>query len=147
MTSRLTRDGNQKKIRRHVMQLNRGQVPFDHVLHVEHCMDALRQDIICHADDTPMYMWRDKAPGSLNLTAQGQVRMCRDWNALEKYVGDHPGCFAYLNETEGVSREIERYQFCPQDSPFAENMRKYFGYPEDFYREPLETAPDYSGVG
>ena len=42
--------------------------------HYQHCLDSLRQDIMCRADDTPM-------PGILGgHLGNGQTVMCRDWN-------------------------------------------------------------------
>ena len=131
---------SQKKARRSTVLAHRGKPQVDDYHHLLHCFDFLRQDILCHADDTPMF----SAGYDTNLTAgEGQVRQCRDWNRLQEFVEDNTACFAYINETQGVSDEIERYKYCPKDSPFAPTMRKHFGLPDDWYEEPVETVPSY----
>ena len=106
--------------------------------HVYHCFDALRQDLMCNADDTPMAM--HDFP---NKIGNGQVRMCRDWAKLDQWAQQNTACFGYVNETEGVHNEKQRYKFCPKDSIFAPNVRKYFGLPEDWFEEGKEQVPHY----
>ncbi|KAI1196273.1 hypothetical protein F5X97DRAFT_344942 [Nemania serpens] len=74
--------------------------------HALHCLDQLRQDVICHADDTPRYAWT-QPPG----TGFNQVRMCRDWSKLEKWATEHTACF---KNTDGIAGPIiERFKSCP----------------------------------
>lgn len=79
-------------------------IAFSHALH---CLDQLRQDVICNADDTPRYAGFQSPPG----TGAGQVRMCRDWSALEKWALKHTACFKHKDEVPGPM--IERFKFCP----------------------------------
>ncbi|OAL48590.1 hypothetical protein IQ07DRAFT_601210 [Pyrenochaeta sp. DS3sAY3a] len=51
-------------------------VPLPHVLH---CLDSLRQDVLCHADDELLYTEDGKVFGD------GQVRECRDMAALREW--------------------------------------------------------------
>ena len=55
--------------------------------HLNHCYDALRQAIICRADDTPLYVPKDTF-----WSGDGQQRRCRNWAALEDWVIRHTAC-------------------------------------------------------
>jgi hypothetical protein len=75
--------------------------------HALHCLDQLRQDVVCNADDTPRYAGFQNPPG----TGAGQVRMCRDWGELEKRALEHTACFKHQDE---VPRPMtERFKSCP----------------------------------
>lgn len=105
-----------------------------------YCFDMVRQDVLCHADDTPMYT----APvGGELKNGEGQSRICRDWDKLEEWALDNTACFAYINETQGVTNELERYKYCPKDSKFAPAMRNHFGLADDWYEEPNDSVPPY----
>ncbi|KAI4141583.1 MAG: hypothetical protein LQ340_007600, partial [Diploschistes diacapsis] len=84
--------------------------PWHHVLH---CLNVLRDEIMCDASDVPMYTGYqpDQASGL------GQVRMCRDWGQLEAWAREHTACWRYV---EGVESELDRYRFCPSGSPYVE---------------------------
>lgn len=75
---------------------------------------------MCDADDTPRYSGFQPS----SSTGLGQVRMCRDWNALEKWAMDEErsGCWRDIPGEDGVDgfRELERYRFCPEGSPYEE---------------------------
>lgn len=51
-------------------------VPLAHTLH---CLDSLRQEVMCHADDDLLYTDDGKIFGD------GQVRQCRDWDGLREW--------------------------------------------------------------
>ncbi|KAH7405832.1 hypothetical protein DE146DRAFT_649808 [Phaeosphaeria sp. MPI-PUGE-AT-0046c] len=53
------------------------------IKHTHHCLDSLRQDTMCHADKTLLYTENGKVFGD------GQVRKCRDWDALNEWIGMH----------------------------------------------------------
>lgn len=115
---------------------------MDSYLHIVHCMDHLLQNILCEADDTPMYT----SPMRNASTGMGQRRKCRSWDALARWAESQTACFAYINETQGVDAVIQRFRYCPAGSDLLEPMRRYFGYQEDwFLRRPsdLETMPKY----
>ncbi|KAI0817303.1 hypothetical protein GGR55DRAFT_11964 [Xylaria sp. FL0064] len=75
--------------------------------HALHCLDQLRQDVICNADDTPRYAGFQNPPG----TGAGQVRMCKDWSRLEAWALEHTACFRHEDEVPGPM--IERFKSCP----------------------------------
>ncbi|KAJ6035867.1 hypothetical protein N7540_000146 [Penicillium herquei] len=83
------------------------RIAFSHILH---CLDQLRQDVVCNADDTPRYAGTpspDRPPG----TGAGQIRMCKDWAQLERWARKRTACFKHEDEVPG--RMIDRFKFCP----------------------------------
>ncbi|KAL8659035.1 MAG: hypothetical protein Q9202_007309 [Teloschistes flavicans] len=84
-----------------------------HFSHINHCLDGLRQDIMCNADDTPRYT----GMGHLRGTGIGQYRMCRDWDQLEQWADDHSACYQYDDGSEletlrnGVP--LSHFKHCP----------------------------------
>ncbi|KAL3463242.1 hypothetical protein BJX64DRAFT_257381 [Aspergillus heterothallicus] len=60
----------------------------DRLVHINHCYDALRQAIQCRADDTPLYI-----PYRSKRTGDGQLRRCRDWEALTAWARRHSACW------------------------------------------------------
>lgn len=115
---------------------------MDTYTHLIHCMDHLLQNILCEADDTPMYT----STKNNITTGNGQERMCRSWDKLSEWAKQQTACFSYINETQGVNAVIERFRYCPRGSPFLRAMRTYFGYPDGWFKEPpsdLESMPQY----
>jgi len=94
--------------------------PFEHILH---CMDSLRLEIICTADDTPRYHNRNGSMG----TAVGQHRQCRDWSKLESWVQERTACYRYLNYSANTADDqyATRFSFCPPGSPYAAKVEEY----------------------
>ncbi|KAL6706178.1 hypothetical protein ACN47E_006094 [Coniothyrium glycines] len=76
------------------------QYPMHHALH---CFDALRQHIICHADNTPLYGHGD------GMAGDGQMHECKDWNALRNYATENTACFR--DGQPGMSLE-DRFNHC-----------------------------------
>jgi len=90
------------------------------VEHITHCIDALRREVMCSADDTPR--WTSQAMSG--QSGNGQIRQCRDWSKLENWVAKYNSC--YKRMSEDTKPEIERYKFCPPDSFYGKVMRAYF---------------------
>ncbi|CAD6578628.1 MAG: hypothetical protein ASARMPRED_008786 [Alectoria sarmentosa] len=88
-----------KMFRVSIMEGLRGQPQSQSqdALHILHCLDGLRQDIICEADDTPLYM---KAEPD-KTTGDNQMRECRDFNALERWAKERTACFGYEHRKDG----------------------------------------------
>ncbi|PQE06800.1 cytochrome p450 protein [Rutstroemia sp. NJR-2017a BBW] len=106
--------------------------------HVLHCLANLRADILCNADDTPRFTVKHGArPGD------GQIRQCRDWSQLEKFVFDHSGCYKYIKQGNQNISQIERMKYCPNDSPYLPDIRKYFGYADDWNPWPYVEQETY----
>ncbi|KUJ19152.1 uncharacterized protein LY89DRAFT_612685, partial [Mollisia scopiformis] len=90
--------------------------------HVLHCADAIRQDILCNADDTPRYSTESKRPES----GVGQMRMCRSWDKLDEWAEKYNSCYAYVNQTSEDLPEIQRFVYCPAGSPWREKVVEVF---------------------
>ena len=56
--------------------------------HIMHCFNALRQDVICAADDTPRYTSYDH-PGEIDV---GQPRLCKSWDKLAAWAKERTAC-------------------------------------------------------
>ena len=91
--------------------------------HIFHCLDAFRQHITCHADDTPM-------PGKYedHSLGDGQTLQCRSIQRLKDwaYEGDRNACFKMVDEYKPVKHSLEKYAFCDHDSPYYEAMSDHF---------------------
>lgn len=132
----------QRKVRRWVTLSRYRQPQLDSYPHLVHCMDHLLQNIICEADDTPMYT----TPIRNATTGLGQERMCRSWDRLTEWANQQTACFGYINETQGVETVIQRFRYCPQGYPNADAMRRHFGYSDDWFLdrpEDIETMPKH----
>ncbi|OKL58747.1 hypothetical protein UA08_06301 [Talaromyces atroroseus] len=104
-----------------------GKKPLVSYHHIEHCLDLLRQDIICAADDFLDYT---KDHGDQFLVAEGQPRQCRDWSKLEAWVKERSSCYKTVNitragEDHGIAHQLDRYTYCPPGSPYEPLVRAY----------------------
>jgi len=52
-----------------------------------HCFDALRQHMMCMADDTLLYTAGHHDSGV------NQTRMCSDWDALRRWATERTACY------------------------------------------------------
>lgn len=107
--------------------------PEEHMLH---CFDTIREDIMCHADETPRYIAADGAS-----TGVGQYRKCRDWNAYERWVAEHRSCFNYYQETINVHDPhnpdtLKNFMYCPAGSEYLPAIRKFFNKSDDWIPNP-----------
>ncbi|KAF4618395.1 hypothetical protein G7Y89_g14907 [Cudoniella acicularis] len=68
----------------------------------------------------------------------GHIRQCKDFSKLEEWVlaPERNACYTFYEIQDG-QQENEEWRHCPPDSPYFQNMRKYFGYPEGW-------LPDYT---
>ncbi|KAI0457083.1 hypothetical protein F5B21DRAFT_109458 [Xylaria acuta] len=74
--------------------------------HAIHCLDQLRQDVVCNADDTPRYSWPNQDGTGFN-----QVKMCRSWEKLEQWALERTACFKKADGVAGPMRD--RFKSCP----------------------------------
>jgi len=99
--------------------------------HSNHCLDWLRNDIMCRADDTPLFATNS----SKSENGIGQYRQCRDWGKLEAWAKEHHACYRYgdfVVEDKKPS-QLGRFQYCPDDSPYLPRVREYFGKGDDWF--------------
>ncbi|KAK6604054.1 hypothetical protein H4I95_05957 [Botrytis cinerea] len=73
------------KLRTSLLEFHRGEEQSGSFAHVTHCLDALRQDIKCNADDTPRWSGYGH-----RITGVDQVRMCRNWDLLDEWSKTFP---------------------------------------------------------
>lgn len=112
----------QKRIRHTLVELRDGKPPTFPVEHSLHCLNALRQDVICHADDLPLYSSEDHL-GNVDF---GQHRTCRNWEALERWSNEHTACWRDINPGEDIDTLL-RYRYCPPGTPYEEYIHAVFG--------------------
>ncbi|KAJ5464102.1 hypothetical protein N7475_007237 [Penicillium sp. IBT 31633x] len=114
--------------------------------HLIHCLDNVRQDIMCAADDTPRYIPVD-ASGTAT-TAVGQYRQCKDWDKLRQWSKTKDACFSY---NELIRHELLEDQpfphalrFCSKDSKFLPAVQRYYNQSSDWV--PTKPDPPYPAV-
>jgi hypothetical protein len=85
----------------------------------------MRKDALCYADDflmpTPPQHYGDPGP-------RGQARVCRSWDGLVEWAGEHHACYQHLTDADEEWRdhdEMERYLNCPEDSPYYQKAAEY----------------------
>ncbi|KAH7094516.1 hypothetical protein FB567DRAFT_600114 [Paraphoma chrysanthemicola] len=74
-------------VRSSLLSLHRSTSPQYTLHHILHCFDALRQHIMCHADNTPLYGHGD------GMAGDGQLHQCKDWGALRDFATRNTACF------------------------------------------------------
>ena len=82
--------------------------------HISHCLDALRRQILCDADDTPRAVQRELD----GVSGVRQNRQCRDWGELERWAKKHTACYKRPDRPVDGMRNIDKYKFCPEDSGY-----------------------------
>lgn len=82
--------------------------------HIAHCLDALRRQILCDADDTPRATERRAEV----VSGVGQYRVCRDWGQLELWAKAHTACYK-RPEKPGDETGLRRYMHCPEGSGYV----------------------------
>lgn len=112
--------------------------------HILHCLDNLRVDLECSADDTPRYI----PPGATESTAKtgvGQVRKCRDWSKMKAWAKEHGACFNYNQFLHEELTENKVYptawQFCDKDNKYLPMVQKHYHKTSDWVA-PLPEWPD-----
>ncbi|MCJ1423773.1 hypothetical protein MMC29_001657 [Sticta canariensis] len=92
--------------------------------HHIHCLDALRENAICSADDTLRPAGTGMAT-PLN-PARPPWRVCRDWDQLEKWALQNSACFRRLPDDDPKRDTLEEWKWCPDQSPFLPAIESFF---------------------
>jgi len=126
-----------KVLRKDIVEFRRGTKHSLGPSHINHCLDVLRQSIMCTANDLPM----NTVHGPDDLLGDGQVMQCRSWDKLTRWAQDpeREACYRSLDEYHEVKNGLELYAFCPKDSPYYERMSEYFeknGHYDPFAERP-----------
>lgn len=106
-------DLNKRIVRSMLVSLSRKTPSLYPLHHALHCFDALRQHIMCHADNTPLY---GKGDG---MAGDGQIHRCRDWTALRDYATQNTACFR--DGKPGMSFE-DRFGMCDDGTDGLEEL-------------------------
>lgn len=112
---------SQQSIQKSLADLDAGRPPTYPMVHVMHCLDTLRDDVLCHADDTPRYTTATPEAES----GMGQLRRCRNWSKLEAWAEHFSGCWHYIDVHYDQRNELERWRFCEPGSPYYERVQKW----------------------
>ncbi|KAG6359114.1 hypothetical protein INS49_012634 [Diaporthe citri] len=62
--------------------------------HVDHCVDQIRQYLMCHADTTPL-VWQWSERNKKYLTYMGMKHTCRDWDRFYGWAERHQSQWDY----------------------------------------------------
>ena len=125
----------QKVLRQAFINFERGLEQTVSSGHVNHCLDGIRQDVMCKADDTPMPITMVR-----HSVGNNQVMQCRDWNKLVawSYAPERNACFRLLDDYKEIGHSLERHQFCPEGSEYYPVMKEYFE--KHGHQDPFEGA-------
>ena len=108
--------------------------------HVIHCIDSLRQEVICHADDTPRFSDTSKIPES----GVGQVRQCRNWDQLAEWAKRYDACYRYISgsASRAALPQVQKFLYCLEGSPYRREVEKVFGpiYENGVYDEMMRVV-------
>jgi hypothetical protein len=113
----------QKLIRKAIVSKHNGEKQTFNLHHIHHCLDGLRQDIMCMADDTPM-----PAPSDHHV-GDGQIRQCRDWDQMIDWAlePERDACFKWDDYREATNT-LELFAHCSSESPYHDFQQAYFEY-------------------
>lgn len=91
--------------------------------HVWHCLNSIRKDVMCKADDTPTPSMEQQ-----HVIGKDQVMECKNWDALLAWAGhpDRNGCYRIISDYRRPDHILEQYAFCPPNSPHYPVMKAYF---------------------
>ncbi|KPI43357.1 uncharacterized protein AB675_7161 [Cyphellophora attinorum] len=116
--------------------------------HLLHCLENIRLDLTCNADDTPRFVPRT-AHESTVKTGVDQLRQCRSWDALEKWAKEHSACFNYH---EFERKELEEnvvypaaWSFCGEGSEYLAQVQRFYGKGVDWVLKDGGT-PDIDAI-
>ena len=110
-------------MRRAYTDMERGIPPSISTAHFYHCVDTLRQDVMCLADDMPM-----PTIDAIHHIGEGQTRQCRDWDKLIAWTQDpqRHACFRMLSDYRKVPHSLEQFAYCDKESPYFPIAEEYF---------------------
>ncbi|KAI9660067.1 MAG: hypothetical protein M1821_001419 [Bathelium mastoideum] len=91
--------------------------------HIYHCLDAMRQDVMCKADDTPMPSWKQQ-----HTVGDGQTMQCKDFDKLVAWTQEpeRNACYDQIDDYRYIENTLERHAFCAKDSQYYPVMEAYF---------------------
>lgn len=121
----------EKLLRRSISEFRREVTQTVPRHHINHCLEALRQHVMCVASDLPIAATKGAMEG-------GHVgaKECRNWQKLEAWATDpeRDACWKMIDEYKTTKHDIEKFAFCEQGSRYHSKMEKYFD--ENGHRSP-----------
>ena len=88
----------QKTLREQFIEVESGRPATRSDDHIAHCFDALRQYVMCTADDTLLQSF------GLGKIGVGQVRQCKNWDQLREFATRHTSGYDDNEQRHGISR-------------------------------------------
>jgi hypothetical protein len=86
--------------------------------HIAHCIDLMRSDILCQADDTLLPF---EVPQRAEVPPK---RMCRDWTQLEEFALQNSACFQRTAPEDPQFDTLLDYMNCPPSSPYYRQVEE-----------------------
>ncbi|KAL9088496.1 MAG: hypothetical protein Q9159_003062 [Coniocarpon cinnabarinum] len=82
---------------------------FEETIHLWHCLNAIREELMCSGSDELLYIPNATREGEL-LAGFGQKRNCIDWRALRSWTIDHSAC--YVPSDDEKAKHVKQWENC-----------------------------------
>ncbi|KAH6708875.1 hypothetical protein BKA61DRAFT_696765 [Leptodontidium sp. MPI-SDFR-AT-0119] len=103
--------------------------------HCVHCLDQLRQDAECNADDNLWY---------IGEKSTGQNRKCKDFSKLDEWALERHACYNFERPMKPGPLDVEAFTNCRDSSPYLPIMKNHFGYGDDWKGDyPAHEGPTF----
>ncbi|KAH7351185.1 hypothetical protein BKA65DRAFT_550150 [Rhexocercosporidium sp. MPI-PUGE-AT-0058] len=103
--------------------------------HCVHCLDQLRQDTECSADDNLWYVGQKST---------GQNRKCKDFSKLDNWALERHACYNFERPMKPGPLDVEAFTNCRDSSPYLQVMKDHFGYGKDWHGDyPAHEGPTF----
>ena len=79
-----------------------------------HCLDVLRSEVMCTADDTPLSFRFQE----LHQTERAPKRKCRDWNKFQEFLTENSACYRRGKPGSVEYDTLREFMNCPPGSPY-----------------------------
>ncbi|KUJ09336.1 uncharacterized protein LY89DRAFT_657675 [Mollisia scopiformis] len=101
--------------------------------HINHCLESMRQYVMCKASDLPIAA----IEGKTDASRDEQQRQCRSWDALVEWSTDpeREACWAMVDEYKTTIHNVEKFAYCKEESRYYPKMKEYFE--EHGHRDPF----------
>lgn len=118
-------DGDyQMYIYRALREFEQGLPQTTPMRHHIHCLDALRENALCSADDT-------LRPAGTGVAKPQDPRnpprkQCRDRAQLERWALQNSACFKRFPDNDSARKTLKEWTWCPDQSMYSENIKAIF---------------------
>ncbi|OTB02917.1 hypothetical protein M426DRAFT_12957 [Hypoxylon sp. CI-4A] len=101
-----------KIIYSYIRDWEEGRARVQTIDHVAHCLEVIRADIVCEADDTLLPFDIEQR------TEMPPKRMCRSWGQLKEFAIQNSACFLRHEPSDPLYDTLTEYMNCPPSSPY-----------------------------